>query len=383
MKNAKFEKIINFIRNLYKQDGFINLHQPVFGGNEKNYLNSCIDSSFVSSVGKFVDDFEKKCAEFTGAEYAIAVVNGTQALFTALRLAEVGQNDEVITQALTFAATAHAIKYTGAEPIFLDVDKETLGLSPDAIKIFLEENCEVIDGLTINKTTKKTIRACVPMHTFGHPCRIDEITAICEKYNIIVIEDAAESLGSFYKKKHTGLFGKMAALSFNGNKTVTTGGGGMILTNNESLAKRAIHITKTAKIPHSYLFYHDELGYNFRMPNINAALGLAQMEQLNSFLENKRETAYIYSRFFEEIGVEFVKEPLHAHSNYWLNAIYFETIEERNAFLSFSNENGIMARPAWELMTTLPHLKDSYHDKLTNSYNISERLVNIPSGVRL
>ena len=374
--------VINFIKTVYKKK-FIALHEPVFIGNEKKYLNECIDSTFVSSVGKYVDKFEEMLAAYVGAKYAVAVVNGTMALFTALKLVGVKEGDEVITQPLTFVATANAINYCGAKPIFVDVDLDTLGLSPKSLKEFLEKNCKIVDNKCINKTTGKTIKACVPMHTFGHPCKIDEIKEICDKWHIELVEDAAESLGSFYKNKHTGTFGKIGIFSFNGNKIITAGGGGVIVTDDEELAKKAKHLTTTAKIPHPYEYIHDEVGYNFRMPNINAALLVAQMENLDKFLENKRELAKKYEKFFKNIGIEFVEEPVNAKSNYWLNAIKFENKNQRDEFLEYSNKNKVMTRPIWRLMNKLPMYKNCQRDELKNAEYLEERIVNIPSGVVL
>ncbi len=378
----KCKSIVDFIKNIYKKD-FIALHEPVFVGNEKKYLNECIDSTFVSSVGKYVDKFEEMLAEYVGAKFAVAVSNGTSALFIALKTAGVKQGDEVITQPLTFVATANAISYCGAKPVFVDVDLDTLGLSPKALKKFLEKNCEIKENRCINKTTGKTIKACVPMHTFGHPCKIDEIKEICDNWHIELVEDAAESLGSFYKNKHTGTFGKVGIFSFNGNKIITAGGGGVIVTDDERLAKKAKHLTTTAKVPHPYEYYHDEIGYNFRMPNINAALLVAQMENLDKFLENKRNLAKKYEEFFKSIGVEFIKEPKNAKSNYWLNAIKLENKTQRDEFLECSNKNKVMTRPIWTLMNKLPMYKTCQTDSLENAEYLEERIVNIPSGVVL
>lgn len=382
--NKSFREIVDFIRILYKKpEGSIYLHEPVFNGNEKKYLNECIDSTYVSSVGKFVDQFEEKIAVYTGARKAVVCVNGTNALHLALMLAGVERNDEVITQSLTFVATANAIAYTGANPIFLDVDRETLGLSPDSISEFLETNAEVNSCGCFNKVTKRRIAACVPMHTFGHPCRIDQIVSICSKYKIEVVEDSAESLGSFYKGQHTGIFGKVGVLSFNGNKVLTTGGGGMLLFKNEELAKKAKHLTTQAKIAHPWEFSHDEIGYNYRMPNINAALGLAQLEQLKSFVQIKRRIADEYSAFFSSTEIEFIKEPLYAESNYWLNSILLKDKKERDAFLKYSNENGVMTRPCWDLMSRLPMFCKAQCGVLGNSEWIADRLINLPSSVIL
>ena len=334
----QFNEIVQFIRNIYKTDEFIPLHAPVFAGNEKKYLEECIDSTFVSSVGKFVDQFEKMVVDFTGAKKAVAVVNGTSALHAALTLVGVGHGDEVITQPLTFIATCNAISYCGAFPVFVDVDLDTMGLSPKSLRRFLEDNCEKVDGHIINKKTGNKVSACVPMHTFGHPVRIIEISKICREWNLPLIEDAAESLGSYAGDTHTGLFGKCGILSFNGNKTITTGGGGMIITNDKEFGQLAKHITTTAKIPHEWEFNHDMIGFNYRMPNINAALGCAQIEQLPYILANKREIAHKYRDFFTEIGINFISERQGVRSNYWLNAVEFKTTSERNDFLEYTKD---------------------------------------------
>ncbi len=378
-----FNKTVDFIKKTFNTDEFIPLHEPKFIGNEKKYLNDCIDSTFVSSVGKYVDRFEKEFASYVGAKYAVATVNGTAALHIALKLIDVKENDEVITQPLTFIATCNAISYCGAKPIFIDVDLDTLGLSPKSLKNFLEQNCEIVNNQCINKTTKKNIKACVPMHTFGHPCKIEEINEICEKWHIALVEDSAESLGSFYKNKHTGTFGKVGAFSFNGNKIITSGGGGVIVTDDEALAKRAKHITTTAKIPHPYEYVHDEVAYNYRLPNINAALLVAQMENLDRFLNSKRELASTYEEFFKTINIDFIKEPKDSKSNYWLQVVLLNNENERNEFLEYTNKNGVMARPIWRLMNELEMYKNCQKDDLINAKYLEERVVNIPSSVRL
>ena len=379
-----FEDIINFIQETYKTKGFIPLHEPRFGGNEKKYLGECIDSTFVSSVGKFVDKFEAQFAKKVGSQYAVATVNGTSALHISLLLANVEADDEVITQPLTFIATCNAISYCGAKSIFIDVDRDTMGMSPASLTNFLEESCELIDNQCINKTTQKIIKACVPMHTFGHPCRIDEVKALCDKWHIFLVEDSAESLGSYYKDKHTGTFGQLGAFSFNGNKIITSGGGGVIVTDDEALAKKAKHLTTTAKIPHSFEYTHDSVGYNYRMPNLNAALLVAQLEQLDGFLESKRELAAKYEGFFQDIeNITFVKELENAVSNYWLQAIVLDNPEERDKFLEFINKNGIMARPIWKLMNELEMFKECQCGNLDNSKYLEQRVVNIPSSVIL
>ncbi|WP_353663231.1 LegC family aminotransferase [Hydrogenimonas sp. SS33] len=377
-----FEETVSFIRELYPQKEFVALHEPVFNGNEKKYLEECIDSTFVSSVGKYVDLFEEKIADFVGSRYAVATVNGTSALHISLLLANVANGDEVITQPLTFIATCNAISYIGAKPVFVDVDLETMGLSPKALESFLDAHCIREDGQCINKETGKVIRACVPMHTFGHPCKIDEIAEICEAWHIALVEDAAESLGSYYKNRHTGTFGKLAAFSFNGNKVITSGGGGCIVTDDEVLAKKAKHLTTTAKIPHRWEYVHDMIGYNYRMPNLNAALLVAQLEQLENFLADKRELASLYQNFFEKQKINFVTEPKLSNSNYWLNAVILKDIGERDRFLEYTNSRNVMTRPVWRLMNRLEMFKDAQCGTLENALWLEERVVNIPSGVR-
>jgi perosamine synthetase len=375
-----FREIVEFVHKLYGTDFYIPLHEPKFLGNEKRYLEECIDSTFVSSVGKFVTQFEEVTAAYCGARRAVVCANGTAALHLSLVLSEVKPNDEVITQPMTFIATANAICYTGASPLFIDVDLDTMGLSPSKMNDYLESNAFIsADGFTYNKLTGKRISACVPMHTFGHPVKIEDIVQICSKWNISLIEDAAESIGSRYKGKHTGTFGKFGVLSFNGNKTITTGGGGMILTNDESLGASAKHYTTQAKIPHPWEYKHDAIGYNYRMPNINAALGVAQMEKIDILITKKRELAEIYKHFFANIGVVFVTEPENSLSNYWLNTLIFKNIAERNEFLSYSNANNVMSRPAWTLMNKLEMFKTCVAGNLDNASWLSARLVNIPS----
>ena len=378
-----FENIISFIQAVYKTKDFIPLHEPKFIGNEKKYLNECIDSTFVSSVGKFVDEFEEKIASYTGAKYAIATSNATSALHISLILANVEQDDEVITQPLTFVATCNAISYCGAKPLFVDVDRDTMGLSPVSLKKFLENNATVINQQCVNNTTGKVIKACVPMHTFGHPCKIDEIKGICDQYHIVLIEDAAESLGSFYKNRHTGTFGKVGVMSFNGNKIITAGGGGCIITDDEDLAKKAKHLTTTAKVSHKWEYAHDMVGYNYRMPNLNAALLVAQLENLDNFIDKKRKLADLYGDFFKGVDYKFVKEPVESNSNYWLNSIIFNDKQQRDIFLNESNAQGIMTRPIWTLMNKLPMFKDVQCGDLINSEWLEDRVVNIPSSVIL
>lgn len=378
-----FQTAIEFIQSTFNTKEFIPLHEPRFFGNEKKYLNECIDSTFVSSVGKFVDRFEERMAEYTGAKFVVATVNGTSALHVSLVLAGVQKDDEVITQPLTFIATCNAISYCGAKPLFVDVDKDTLGMSPNALKAFLKDNAEIKDGKCINKTSGKTIKACVPMHTFGHPCRIDEIKEICDVHHVALVEDAAESLGSYFKGKHTGTFGKAGAFSFNGNKIITSGGGGCIITDDEELAKRAKYITTTAKIPHRWEFKHDEIGYNYRMPNLNAALLVAQLENLDSFLVNKRELALLYKDFFVANDIAFFVESKESKFNYWLNAVILKDKAHRDAFLEETNAEGVMTRPVWTLMNKLEMFEDAQCGSLDNALWLEDRVVNIPSSVRV
>ena len=379
-----FNEITAFIRKTYNQaEGFIALHEPRFTGNEKKYLEECIDTTFVSSVGKFVDRFEEVVAAYTGAVNAVVCVNGTNALHLALQLVGVEREDEVITQSLTFIATANAISYSGAHPIFLDVDRETMGLSPSAVEEWLVKNAEMRGDRCYNKQTGRRIKACVPVHTFGHPVKLVELVAVCHRYHIELVEDAAESLGSFYKGKHTSTFGKIGVLSFNGNKIITTGGGGMLLFNDLELAKHAKHLTTQAKLPHAWEFTHDYIGYNYRMPNLNAALGCAQMEKLEEIIDNKRELAYLYAKFFRQIGVQFFTEPPDCHSNYWLNALVLKDKAERDEFLIYTNDEGVMTRPVWCPMHKLPMFATCQTDCLANTQWLKDRVVNIPSSVRL
>lgn len=445
---SRYSNITDFIRYIFQEPtDFIPLHDPRFIGNEKKYLNECIDSNFVSSVGEFVGRFEKMCADYIGAKYAVAAMNGTSALHIALLLAGVTREDEVITQALTFVATANAISYTGAKPVFIDVDKDTMGLSPAALEAWLIENVEFREERTAttrphdytttrrnddtttrgnegtkgrggeeatsrlhdfttsrqnvesscgravmqsysrdaetfpyNKLTGKRISACVPMHTFGHPVKLNELKEVCDRYNIPLIEDAAESIGSYYKGRHTGTFGKLGILSFNGNKLITTGGGGMILTDDEELAKMAKHLTTQAKVPHPYEFVHDHIGYNYRLTNVNAALGCAQMESLEHLITLKRELAHKYQEFFQNNEFHFFSEPDNCRSNYWLNAIITKDKAQRDELLQYTNSNGVMTRPIWELMNRLQMFSDCQTDGLANSTWFADRVVNIPSS---
>lgn len=384
LKMENFERIVQFIRQKFKTpETFIPLHEPRFVGKEREYVMDAIDSTFVSSVGTYVDKFEQMMCEITGADYAIATVNGTSALHTALLLAGVQPGDEVITQPLTFVATANAIAYAGGKPVFTDVDRDTMGLSPNKLDHYLSTHLIQKDDTWINKKTSNRIAACVPMHTFGLPARIDEINEVCGHYNIPVIEDAAESLGSYYKDSHLGSVSDMGVFSFNGNKTVTSGGGGALITNDKKLAERAKHITTTAKKGHQWDYVHDEVGFNYRMPNLNAAMACAQLEQLEYYLENKRELANCYRDFFKEIPIEFIEETAPGKSNYWLNAICLKDRAERDRFLSYSNDSGVMTRPVWQLMNKLKMFIDCETGDLSNAEWLEDRIVNIPSSVRI
>lgn len=374
------ESSVDFIRSIYGS-GAIPLHRPIFDGNEKSYLVECIDSNFVSSAGSKVDEFEHHVASFTGAKNAIAVVNGTNALQIALLLAGVGKQDEVLTQALTFVATCNAISYVGADPVFIDVDKDTFGMGPAYLRKFLEGHAVKKGNVVLNKSSGKRLRACLPMHTFGSPCRIKEIADICSEWNIPLVEDAAESLGSFSEKRHTGTFGLMGVISFNGNKIITTGGGGMLLTDDDELARRAKHLTTTAKVPHRYEFIHDEIGFNFRLPSLNAALGCAQMEQLPRIIEIKGRIAARYRSFFETIEVEMLEPLTNCTTNNWLNAIVLKDKNERDEFLEYTNKNNVMTRPIWRLMSDLEMFRSCQKDGLENSRWLEKRVVNIPSSV--
>lgn len=372
--------LIDVVREIYAAQS-IPLHRPVFEGNERQYLVDCIDSNFVSSVGARVTEFEECVAAYAGAQFGVATVNGTAALHTSLILAGVERGNEVISQALTFIATCNAISYIGATPVFIDVDKDTMGLSPNALRHWLEMNTHREGGQVINRNTGARIAACVPMHTFGLPLRIAEIAKVCEEFSIPLIEDAAESLGSYVGSRHTGTFGRLATLSFNGNKIITTGGGGMILTDDEDLARRAKHLTTTAKVFDPWEFFHDEVGYNYRLPNLNAALGCAQMEKLPTMLAIKTEVADRYRQFCAANGLHFVDAPAGTTPNFWLNAITLEGRSARDAFLKASNAAGVMTRPIWRLMNELPMYRDCQNDGLENSRWLSDRVVNLPSSV--
>ena len=374
--------LINFIRDVFNTNDNIPLHTPFFGGNEKNNITETIDSTFVSSVGSYVDAFESELAAFCQAPYSVAVVNGTAALQTALYLAGDRANDIVITQSLTFVATCNAIHWLGGEAAFVDVSMKTLGMCPNSLSTFLSTHCDYLDGQCIYKKTEQVVKAVVPMHTFGHPAEIDALAKICETWGIALVEDSAESLGSTFKGKSLGTFGQYGALSFNGNKIITTGGGGAILCKSEMAYKKIKHFTTTAKVPHRFEFFHDEVACNFRMPNLNAALGCAQLAQLQKFITNKRELASIYEDFLSEGPYTFVKEPEGCVSNYWLNAVICKDESQRDLLLSSSNDAGIMLRPVWTPMHLLPMYAKSIRGPLDNTEWLAKRLVNLPSSVR-
>ena len=382
--NSKlFDRIIEFTRSLYPGKDCIPLHEPSFDQKEKTLVNAAIDSTFVSYVGEYVNQFEEMICNITGSSFAVATVNGTAALHTALLVNGVQRGDEVITQPLSFVATANAISYCCGKPVFLDVSKETLGLDPAALEHFLEHQCSIKDGTCYNDKSGRRITACVPMHTFGHPCRIEAIARLCKQYQSPLIEDAAESLGSLYKQQHTGTFGKLGIYSFNGNKTVTCGGGGVLVTSDEQMAQAAKHLTTTAKVPHEYEYIHDAIGYNYRLPNINAAVACAQLEKLEDFITRKRKLAEQYAAFFESEGIPFMREPRHCRSNYWLNAIIMPDRDTRNLFLEASNNAGVMTRPAWKLLNRLKIYENCQSGLLPNAEWLADRIVNIPSSVML
>ena len=375
------QSLINFIRETYQTNDFIPLHAPQFSGNEQAYVADTITSTFVSSVGKYVNEFEANIESVTGCGKAIATSSGTSALHTALYMAEVNRNDLVLTQALTFVATCNSLHHMGAAPVFIDTSPRSLGLCPIATEAYLSQHAYINErGICTHKQTQQTIRAVLPMHTFGHPVELDELKDICERWNLCLVEDAAESLGSYYKGQHTGTVGDFAALSFNGNKIITTGGGGMLLTNSEAAGARAKHLTTTAKVPHPYEFYHDEAGFNYRMPNLNAALGCAQLESLPQFLAQKRALAEHYQQFFSDSDFQFVQEPDYARSNYWLNAVICPDKDRREQLLKATNQENVMTRPVWQLMHRLPMFKNAMRGPLSHSEMIESRLINLPSS---
>ncbi len=379
---SSFKPAIEFIRSQYPSKGFVALHEPCFRGNEKKYTLNAIESTFVSSVGAYVDQFECMMEGITNSKKAVAVVNGTAALQVALKLVGVTQGNEVLTQALTFIATTNAIIYNGASPIFIDVDLDTMGLSADAVAYFLEANGELREDGCYNKNTGKKIAACLPMHTFGFPVHLEELVKVCQAWRIPVVEDAAESLGSEYHGKPTGNFGLVSAFSFNGNKVVTSGGGGAVVTNDLTLGNLAKHLTTTAKIPHPYEYVHDAIGFNFRMPNLNAALACAQLEQLSNFIDDKRRLALEYASFFKDQGIKFRLEPNDTKSNYWLMCIELENQKERDLFLKETNTFQVMTRPIWQLIFRSSMYSGFQKDSQENALYLEQRIVNIPSSVR-
>ena len=378
-----YDELFHLIRSHFDTADFIPLHEPRFSDLDKEYVVDAIDSTFVSSVGAYVDRFENELAEKLGAKRAVVTVNGTSALQVALRLIGVQPGDEVLTQALTFIATPNSIVYNDAHPVFLDVDRDTMGLSPEAVEAFLEEHAEKRDGGVFNKTTGRRIAAMVPMHTFGLPVRIVELCTLADEWGISVVEDAAEALGSSCRGKACGTFGRVGVFSFNGNKTITCGGGGAIVTNDEKLADHAKHLTTTAKVPHRWEFEHDEMGYNYRMPNLNAALACAQLKHLDRILADKRDLSGAYRKFFETVEwADYVGEPEGCKSNFWLNAIILPDFKGRNEFLEISNSKGIMTRPIWKLMSELEMYSHCQCGPLKNSRWLEQRVVNLPSSAR-
>jgi len=378
-----FEDVIQFVRNWYSTDDFIPLHVPMFSSLDREYVLDAIDSTFVSSVGEYVNRFERELADYVGVRRAVATVNGTAALQVALRLVGVEADTEVITQPLTFVATANAIVYNNAYPVFVDVDRETMGLSPKSLEEFLQEYAEKRNEGIFNMVSGRRISAIVPAHIFGHPCKIDQLVKLAGKWQIPVVEDAAEALGSTRNGKHCGTFGKLGIFSFNGNKTITCGGGGAIITDDETLAEKAKHLTTTAKTCHPWEYIHDQVGYNYRLPNLNAALACAQLSQLGTFLRDKRELAKAYQEFFREreLGI-FVSEPRECKSNYWLNTLLMKSEGEKETFLKRTNELGMMTRPIWRLIPELNMYKNCQTGPLNNARWLQERAVNLPSSVR-
>jgi aminotransferase in exopolysaccharide biosynthesis len=380
MRRALLRDTLDFIRDIYLSDKFIGLHEPAFNGNELSYVNEAINSTYVSSNGKFVDKFERNIEDYTKSPKAISCVNGTAALHAALYAAGVSSGDIVITQSLTFVATCNAISHMGAEPVFVDVSIDSFSLCPRALSLFLSDNAYKKENGAFLKENNKRISAVVPMHTFGHPADMDELSLVCKKWHLDLIEDAAESLGSFYKGIHTGTIGRFGALSFNGNKIITTGGGGMVLCSTLKDGLRVKHLTTTAKSPHPYEFFHNELGFNYRMPNLNAALGVAQLESLSTYLVSKRTLAIKYKKFFSGSEYKFVDEPIYAQSNFWLNAIICPSRSARNEFLKITNDEGVMTRPIWRLMNKLPMFSNCMSGDLSVSEFLESRVVNLPSS---
>ncbi len=377
--NEQWKKFVGDVKGLYGKD-FIPLHEPMFNEKEIEYVTDCIKTGWVSSVGSYVTRFEEELAKFVGVKRAIAVVNGTAALHIALKVAGVMADDEILMPSLTFIATANAVSYCQAIPHFVDVHEKTLGIDPFKLEAYLDTIAESRDGELYNKVTNRRIRALVPMHTFGHAVHLDELLALADKYHLVIVEDAAESLGTYYKGKHTGSFGKVNAMSFNGNKIITTGGGGAILTDDEALADYAKHLTTTAKVPHKWEYIHDRVGYNYRMPNINAALGCAQLEKVILFLRQKRELTVKYDQLVRNLpSIQLFKEPINTRSNYWLQTLLLDEASERDEILKYLNENGIMCRPIWQPMHELSMYEDCPKMDLVETESLKKRIVNIPS----
>tara|TARA_B100001173_G_scaffold312439_1_gene333688 strand:+ start:2248 stop:3396 length:1149 start_codon:yes stop_codon:yes gene_type:complete len=379
----KAKSLNSLLRGVTNFKGIIGLHDPVFSGNEKKYLKQTIDSTFVSSKGKFINKFEENICSLTKSKYSIATVNGTSALQIALILANVKQNEEVLTQALSFVATSNAITYLNAKPIFIDVDRDTMGMSPGALRSFLDEYGEKRENGTYNKSTGKKITACLPMHTFGFMCRIDEIKIICKDWKITLVEDSAEALGSKFKDRFAGTFGALSAYSFNGNKIITSGGGGCITTQNKRLYKRAKHISSTAKSPGKFHYVHNETGYNYRMPNINAALALAQIESFEKIIDRKRKLYEFYAKELPSIGLELAPIPKNTTWNYWLIPIIFDNQKERDNFLKQTDKFRIVTRPIWRLLFKLPMFSSCQKDSQTNAQILEKTILNIPSNIKL
>lgn len=383
MKGLDVQALIGALRAVLPEPGSVELHEPKFGGNEWRYLKECLDSGWVSSVGGFVDEFERRLAEFTGARYAVATVNGTSALHACLRLVGVSDHDEVLVPSLTFIATAAAVTYCGATPHFVDSEDTTLGVDVGKLEDHLRDVAHIKNGMCINRVTGARIKAVVPVHTFGHPVDMDALVEVANRFALDVVEDAAESLGSYYKGRHTGNWGRVSALSFNGNKVVTTGGGGAIVTNDARLAEQAKHVTATARVRHQWSFVHDQVGYNYRMPNLNAALGCAQLEQLPAFLQQKRRLAERYRAAIAAVkGVRFFSEPQFASSNYWLNTLILDdkSARDRDLVLQATHEQGIKTRPAWVPMHRLEMFQDCPRMDLSMTDRLERTIVNIPSS---
>jgi len=377
--NKQWIEFIEDVKGMYGKD-FVPLHEPTFNDKEVEYVTDCIKTGWVSSVGSYVTRFEEDLAKFVGVKRAVAVVNGTAALHIALKVAGVEVNDEVLMPSLTFIATANAVSYLQAIPHFVDVERNTLGVDAIALRNYLEEISEVRNSELFNKQTNRRIKALVPMHTFGHPVALDELIKLCEELNLVLVEDAAESLGSYYKGKHTGSFGKVNAMSFNGNKIITTGGGGAILTNDEKLADYAKHLTTTAKVPHKWDYVHDEIGYNYRMPNINAALGCAQLEKMPSFIRQKRNLTEKYMQIVSKTkGVQLFNEPVDCISNYWLQTLTFDDSHHRDEILAFLNDNGVMSRPIWTPLHKLRMYQNCPKADLSVTEQLNQSIINIPS----